>query len=217
MSDWYCKLPEGTSGPFSFEELTFLKDRGKLLPDHLVRQGEHGPWIAASSVGSLFGATPDRSVYVARAADRSLHEGTKRTSQEVPKGASPKHTDPNQPSGDTTHEDNLLDQQIIPSATPVTKSPPSLPVSSERNIKRSALIGTCIGAGFVFVYLMNKKRLQPVSDKGGDSLHKQRLLAKLSELDDDFADGRIPEETYRKLRAEKKAELIELMQRQNGE
>ena len=26
MSDWYCKLPDGVSGPFSLEELAFLKD-----------------------------------------------------------------------------------------------------------------------------------------------------------------------------------------------
>ncbi len=65
-----------------------------------------------------------------------------------------------------------------------------------------------IGISFVFIFLMKKKRLQPVSDEGSLNLHKQQLLDELAELDDNFEDGNISEEAYRKLRAEKKAELI---------
>lgn len=74
-----------------------------------------------------------------------------------------------------------------------------------------------LAAGFTFVYLMRKRRLQPVSDEGGLSVTKQQLLAEIAKLDDDFEDGRISEETYRRLRAEKKAGLIELVQRQKEE
>jgi LPXTG-motif cell wall-anchored protein len=73
-----------------------------------------------------------------------------------------------------------------------------------------------IVAGFVFVYLMKRKRPQPVSDEGVLS-QQQRLLAELAELDNEFEDGRIPEEAYRRVRAEKKAQLIALMQRQKEE
>ena len=67
-----------------------------------------------------------------------------------------------------------------------------------------------IVAGFVFVYLIKRKRPQPISD-GGVLSQQQRLLAELAELDDNFEEGGISEETYRRLRDEKKAELIELM------
>jgi len=67
-----------------------------------------------------------------------------------------------------------------------------------------------IVAGFVFVYLIKRKRPQPVSDEGVLS-QQQRLLAELAELDDNFEEGGILEETYRRLRDEKKAELIEIM------
>lgn len=70
-----------------------------------------------------------------------------------------------------------------------------------------------IGAGVVFVYLMRRKRLEPVSNKGGFNLRKQRLLVKLAELDDDFEAGRISEEDHRRLRNEKKAELTAIMHR----
>ena len=73
-----------------------------------------------------------------------------------------------------------------------------------------------IVVGFVFVYLIKRKRPQPVS-AGGVLSQQQRLLAELAELDDNFEEGGILEETYRRLRDEKKAELIEIMQRQTEE
>jgi len=42
---------------------------------------------------------------------------------------------------------------------------------------------------------------------------KQRLLAELAQLDDDFEGGRIADEVYRRLRTERKAQLAELMKR----
>ena len=64
---------------------------------------------------------------------------------------------------------------------------------------------------------LRKERLQPVNLEDSIDQSKQKLFVELAELDDDFEDGRIPEETYRKLRAEKKAQLIALMQRQKEE
>ena len=73
-----------------------------------------------------------------------------------------------------------------------------------------------IVVGFVFVYLIKRKRPQPVS-AGGVLSQQQRLLAELAELDDNFEEGGILEETYRRLRDEKKADLIKIMQRQKEE
>ena len=46
---------------------------------------------------------------------------------------------------------------------------------------------------------------------------KQRLLVELTQLDDDFECGKIDEEDYRRLRAVRKAQLVELMQRSKEE
>lgn len=80
-----------------------------------------------------------------------------------------------------------------------------------------ALVIAVLLGGFGFIYLMRKKRLQPVSPADGLDQRRQRLLVELAQLDDDFGDGKIPEEDYRKLRAVRKAQLIELMQRSKEE
>ena len=74
-----------------------------------------------------------------------------------------------------------------------------------------ALVG-----GFVFVYLLRKKRLQPVSPEDSPEQREQRLLIELAQLDDDFEDGKIDEEIYRRLRAERKSQLVALMQKSKG-
>ncbi len=72
-------------------------------------------------------------------------------------------------------------------------------------------------AGFAFVYLVRKKRLQPISPEGSLDQERQRLLSELAQLDDDFEGGKIPEEVYQRLRAQRKAQLVELMQRSKEE
>ena len=69
-----------------------------------------------------------------------------------------------------------------------------------------------VAAGSVYIYLMKKRGPQPVPAGGGPGNDVQMVLAELARLDDDFEDGRIPEESYRRLRAEKKAALRALMQ-----
>jgi hypothetical protein len=59
MGQWYCQLEHGTSGPFNFDDLGFLKSRGTLKPDHLIRQGTDGEWVSAGSIEDLF-PTPRR-------------------------------------------------------------------------------------------------------------------------------------------------------------
>lgn len=73
--------------------------------------------------------------------------------------------------------------------------------------------------GFSGIYWRRKRRLQPVSTKDRLDQGQERLLLELAGLDDDFADGKIAEDDYRKLRAEKKAEITALMlgeKRENG-
>ena len=71
--------------------------------------------------------------------------------------------------------------------------------------------------GFGFIRLLKRKRLQPVNSE--ISHDRQSLLVGLAQLDDDFESGNIHEEDYMRLRAEKKAQLIVLMQEQekNGD
>lgn len=65
--------------------------------------------------------------------------------------------------------------------------------------------------GLVFGYLLRKKRVQPVSPEDSPDQLRQRLLVELAQLDDNFEGGKIAEEAYRRLRAERKTQLAELM------
>ena len=70
-----------------------------------------------------------------------------------------------------------------------------------------------LGAASGFVYLARKGKLQLVKAQVSFPQSRQKLLIDLAQLDDDFADGKIREEDYRRLRAEKKVQLVTLMQR----
>lgn len=74
------------------------------------------------------------------------------------------------------------------------------------------VLGVLVG-GFGLVYLLRKKRLQPVKAEVSLDQRRQRLLVELAQMDDDFEDGKTPEEVYRRLRAERKAQLVALRQR----
>lgn len=80
---WYVKQGERTSGPYSWDELRYLAQRGKLTPDARLRSGEAGDWIAAASVAGLGlagAASPDQGR--AKSAARSAAE--ERTSPAPP-------------------------------------------------------------------------------------------------------------------------------------
>ncbi len=68
-----------------------------------------------------------------------------------------------------------------------------------------------LGGAFVLNRLLRGRRPQPVRVKDSHEQKKQRLLVEIAQLDDDFENGKISEEVYRKLRTEKKARLIALM------
>ena len=72
-------------------------------------------------------------------------------------------------------------------------------------------------SGFIFVFLIRKKKPVPVSNEDDISLCKQRLLAEFADLDDDFENGRISEKDHNQLKAEKKAQLMALMRKQEEE
>lgn len=64
--------------------------------------------------------------------------------------------------------------------------------------------------GFSAVYLLRRRRLQPI--RIGPALSEGSLLAEIARLDDDFGEGKITEDKYRRLRADRKAQLIKLVQ-----
>ena len=85
--------------------------------------------------------------------------------------------------------------------------------SNQRIVLWVVLTLIVLGAGFGFVYLTRRGRLQPVRATGSVQQSRQELLVELAQLDNDFEDSKIPEGSYRRLRAEKKAQLVTLMQR----
>ncbi|MFC1987545.1 hypothetical protein ACFLVH_03260 [Chloroflexota bacterium] len=67
-------------------------------------------------------------------------------------------------------------------------------------------------SGSVSVYILQKRRLQPVRLESRPP-EREELLAELARLDNDFDSGQIDEEVYQRLRTEKKSQLVTLMQR----
>ncbi len=66
--------------------------------------------------------------------------------------------------------------------------------------------------GFVSVYLLRRKKVQVAGVEESLAHQKQNLLVELVKLDDDFNSDKIAEGTYNKLRKDKKAQLVRLMQ-----
>ncbi len=109
---------------------------------------------------------------------------------------------------------NYLSGQELASGDVLTIHLSGLPGTDNQNTVIWVILALVVlGAGFGFSYLLRKKRLQPVSPEDSLDQRRQRSLAELAQLDDDFAAGKIQEESYRKLREVKKSQLAELMQR----
>ncbi len=68
-----------------------------------------------------------------------------------------------------------------------------------------------LGGGFGFSYRLRKRRLQSVKSEDSLDQKRQNILVELAQLDDDFENGKIPEDAYRRLRVAKKAQLVKLM------
>lgn len=92
-----------------------------------------------------------------------------------------------------------------------------LETNTQGVIKWVALALVVLVVGASLGYLLRKKRLQPVGTEDNLDLRRQRLLVELAQLDDNFESGKIPEDAYRRLRAEWKAQLVELMRRSKEE
>ena len=71
------------------------------------------------------------------------------------------------------------------------------------------LVVIALGAGSF--YLLRRRGLQLVGHEYNLNRKKQELLIGLAQLDDDFEDGNIQGDAYRRLRAEKKSELVALV------
>ena len=80
----------------------------------------------------------------------------------------------------------------------------------------TALVLIVLTCGLSFGYLLRKRRLQPISPEDRLDQRRQRLFIELAQLDDDFEGGKIDEEVYRRLRAERKSQLLALMQKSKG-
>ncbi len=84
-----------------------------------------------------------------------------------------------------------------------------LPVTgSSINIVWLALILAILIGGFLFVFTLRRRKL--VVEVPPESKEKayQEVLTELAQLDDDFEDGKIDKEVYRRLRDEKKSQLL---------
>jgi len=108
---------------------------------------------------------------------------------------------------------HLSGKELAPGSTLVVHLSGLPQTNNQGAVKWVVLTLIVLGAGFGFVYLMRKGRVQPVSP---DQI-RQRLLVEIAQLDDDFEAGKIPEAVYRRLRAETKAQLLKLMQRSKEE
>ncbi len=86
----------------------------------------------------------------------------------------------------------------------------NLPVTgNSANIIWLAFILAIPVIGFLFVFALRRRKLGVVVPPGHEEQSDQGALTELAQLDDDFEDGKIDEEVYRRLRAEKKSQLMQ--------
>ncbi|MBI2831574.1 MAG: carboxypeptidase regulatory-like domain-containing protein [Chloroflexi bacterium] len=67
------------------------------------------------------------------------------------------------------------------------------------------------------VIMLRRKKPQPAASLNSARQKEEQLLLELARLDDDFEKGSIPEESYRKLRADRKAQLAALIRKPKGD
>jgi hypothetical protein len=73
-------------------------------------------------------------------------------------------------------------------------------------------IALAVVVGGVLIYMLKRRTVEIQLLEDDPEQMKKRLMSDIAGLDDDFENGEIEEETYTRNRAEKKAQLIELMQ-----
>lgn len=102
-------------------------------------------------------------------------------------------------SGNNIAQDEVISVQL--SNLPVT--------GNSANMIWLAFILAILIIGFLFVFALRRRKLGVVGPPGHEEQSYQEALAGLAQLDDDFENGKIDEEVYRRLRAEKKSQLMQ--------
>ncbi len=152
MAQWYYKTSNDERGPLSFEELGFLKNRGRLSPKDLVRKGKNGSWTRAGTVKGLFPSelvTRSKMSPAALLAESNSLTHTSQVNETEPEGVAAAEIDNALP--ETTEQD----------------APPARPFNNNQRSKRIT-IGTNIGAGIaVLLLLLLALLLWPSDGTGG--------------------------------------------------
>ena len=147
MSGWYCKLSGDVVGPFSIDEIRYLKFRGELAPDDEVRQGEAGNWVTVKSVKMLSG---DRAASVRSHSRPAIKPVAPRSaSVSSPASSSSRKESPKPLEG---LDDTAPTEQLSPM---IPSLPPALPERPQQIGRREqVMIGACIGAGTALLILL---------------------------------------------------------------
>ncbi len=87
------------------------------------------------------------------------------------------------------------------SGLPITRNP--------ADILWLALILAILFGGFLFVFILRRRKLVVEVPLESKEKAYQEVLTELAQLDDDFEDGKIDKEVYRRLRDEKKSQLLQ--------
>jgi len=151
---WFCEISGIVCGPISFDELTFLKDRGKLRAENRVRQGTTGLWQTAKDVPRLFGAAQARPQPIR--GPETVKQPADPTVSHEPPG---EEIEPQEPVA----EHSFLD--------PVPVGPPLRRRSRDRQEKtKRALMGSGIGAAIVLLVLLLLWLPSWTAGGGGDGI-----------------------------------------------
>jgi hypothetical protein len=89
-------------------------------------------------------------------------------------------------------------------------------VDNQNIILWVALAVVALVLGFGIVFFRRNKQAQPVRAGGSLEQQKQKLLVEIARLDDTFESGSMSQTEYNKIRTEKKAQLLSLLQRAKG-
>ncbi len=83
----------------------------------------------------------------------------------------------------------------------------------QNTVRWAALALVLTAGGLVVGYALTRRRPQPAVSGGSLDEQRQRLIADIAQLDDDFEGHRISEEDYLRMRSAKKEHLADLMRR----
>ena len=156
MIEWYCKLSGKDAGPFSKEELRYLRDRGKLAPTDEVREGTTGEWKPAGSLGKLFPAEVPGPLAPGEQAASAVGAAPGEQAAS-PVGAAP--DEPASPTADAPAEpasrsaSGAAPIALVPAGGP--RKPPPPPGGPEKPDKTErVMLGMAIGAGVTLLILL---------------------------------------------------------------